>query len=68
MRDTVWDSGMQKLVDNCGTARGMRAVLEEREVDTTGMKAKEMREALKHFPDFKETVYKSHRHVYSEHS
>ena len=54
MRDTVWDGGVQKLVDNCGTPRGMRVVLEERGVDTTGMKAKEMRDALKHFPDFKE--------------
>ena len=54
MRDIVWDGGVQKLLDNCGTPRGMRAVLEERGVDTTGMKAKEMRDALKHFPDFKE--------------
>ena len=30
----------------------MRAVLQEREVDTTGMKAKDMRELLKTFPDF----------------
>ena len=43
---------MQKLVDNCGTPRGMRAVLEEMRVDTTGMKVKEMRGALKHFPHF----------------
>ena len=54
MRDTVWDGGVQKLVDNCGTPRDMRAVLEKGGVDTTGMKAKEMRDALKHFPDFKE--------------
>ena len=32
----------------------MRAILEERGVDTTGMRAKEMREILKTFPDFKE--------------
>ena len=43
MRDTVWDGVVQELVDNCGTPRYMMAVLEERGVDTTGMKAKEMR-------------------------
>ena len=52
MRDTVWGGAVQKLVDECGIQRGMRAVLEERGVDTTGMRAKDMRQTLKTFPDF----------------
>ena len=54
MRATVCGGVVQKLVNECGIPRGMRAVLEERGVDTTGMRVKEMREALKTFTDFKE--------------
>ena len=63
MRDMVWDGGVQKLVDNCGNPSCMRAVLEERRVDTTGMKAKEMRGALKYFPDFKEQKTKLEEYI-----
>ena len=34
--------------------KGMKTILEERGVDTGGMRAKEMREILKGFPDFKQ--------------
>ncbi len=37
-----------------GTPKGMKAVLVERGVDTTGMKANDLRSALKTHPDFKE--------------
>ena len=40
------------MVDDEGIPKGMRAVLEERGVDTTGMIAKDMRDLLKTFPDF----------------
>ena len=43
MRDTTWGGAVQKLVDEDGTPKGMRAVLQERGVDITGMKAKDMR-------------------------
>ena len=48
---------VQKLVDDEGIPKGMRAVLEEKGVDTTGvdttgMRAKDMRDLLKTFPDF----------------
>ena len=51
MRDTVWGGAVQKLVDDEGIPKGMRTVLEERGVDTTGMRAKDMRDLLKTFPD-----------------
>ena len=41
------------MVDACGISKGMKIVLEERGIDTTGMKAKDMMELLKSFPDFK---------------
>ena len=53
MRDTVWGGAVQKLVDEDGVAKGMRTILQERGVDTTGMTAKDMRNVLKIFPDFK---------------
>ena len=52
MQDTVWDGAVQKLVYEDGTPKGMRAVLEERGVHTTGMRAKKMRDLLETFPDF----------------
>ena len=42
-----------KMVDACGIPKGMKIILEERGIDTRGMKAKDMRELLKSFPDFK---------------
>ena len=41
--DTVWGGTVQKLVDEDEVPKGMRAVLEERGVDTTRMQAKDMR-------------------------
>ena len=52
MHDTVWNGAVQKLVDNNGIPKGMKTVLEEREVDTSGMRAKEMRDLLKTYSDF----------------
>ena len=52
VRDTVWGGAVQRLVDNDGVPKGMRIVLQERGVDTTKMKAKDMRDLLKTFPDF----------------
>ena len=39
MRDTVWGGQTQKMVDHNGTPKGMRTVLQERGVETAGMKA-----------------------------
>lgn len=52
MRDTQWAGGIQKLVDETDIPKGMRIVLEERGINTTGMKASDMRQKLKTFPDF----------------
>ena len=51
MRDTVWGGAVQRLVDDEAIPKGMRAVLEERGVDTTGMIAKDMRDLLKTLMD-----------------
>ena len=50
MRDTVWGGQIQHMVDDSAIPK---VVLEERGIDTVGMKAKEMRDMLKTFPDFK---------------
>ena len=53
MRNTIWGGRIQRLVDNDGIPKGMKLVPEERGVDTSNMRAKEMRELLKTFPDFR---------------
>ena len=53
MRNTIWGGRVQRLVDNDGIPKGMKLVPEERGVDTSNMRAKEMRELLKTFPDFR---------------
>lgn len=53
MRDTEWDGCVQRMTLDDGRQKGMRRVLEERGVDTTKMKAVEMREELRKFDDFR---------------
>ena len=53
MRPTVWNGSVQTLVLPDGQAEGMKLVLQERGVDTTGMKADAMRAKLKTYSDFK---------------
>lgn len=65
MRDTVWGGDIQKLVDENGTPKGMRVVLQERGADTVGMKAKDMRDLLKTFPDFKNQTTKLEDYIKS---
>ena len=52
MRDTVWNGQIQRMVLPDGTPKGMKKVLEERGVDTMGMKAPQLREKLKTYEDF----------------
>lgn len=49
MRDTVWNGRTQKMTLSDGRQKGMRSVLEERDVDTARMKA---RDELRKFEDF----------------
>ena len=51
MCDTVWNSEVQKLVNECGQPKGKQIILQEIGIDTTGMKAKDMRLVLKSQPD-----------------
>ncbi len=41
MRDSVWDGKSQRMVHPNGTPKGMKAILEERGVNTKGMKAQD---------------------------
>ncbi len=54
MRDTVWDGEVQHMVYPDGTPKGMKAVPEQRGLDTKGMKANDLKSALKTHPDFQE--------------
>lgn len=53
MRDTIWKGEVQPMVYPDGTPKGMKAVLEERRVDTEKMKAPNMQQKLLSYPDFK---------------
>ncbi len=50
----MWDGKVQYMVYPDGTPKGMKAVLEERGVNTKGMKANDLKSALKTHPDFQE--------------
>ncbi len=52
MRDTTWNGNVQKMVLADGRPKGLKLVLEERGVSTTGMNADKLRERLKQFQDF----------------
>ena len=46
LRDTDWDGCVQRMVTPLGVQKGMRTVLEERGVNTTGMNADALRKVL----------------------
>ena len=52
MRDGWWGGKPQKMNFSLGIPKSLRQVLDERGVDTRGMKAEDMRAALKSHPDF----------------
>jgi hypothetical protein len=53
LRDTTWNGETQKMTLADGRAKGMKVVLEERGINTMGMNAAKMREALSQHEDFK---------------
>jgi hypothetical protein len=53
MRDTVRQGRVQKMNYTLGVPKGMRAVLQERGVDVSGMVAENMKKALAEMEDFK---------------
>ena len=57
MHDTRWCGMEQKMVFSDGTPKGMKAVLQERGIDTTGLVADKMREILKKHSDFRDEKY-----------
>ena len=53
MRDTFWNGRPKKMVLRDGRPKGMKLVLQERGINTKGMKAADMRAALESHEDFK---------------
>ena len=53
MRDTIWDGRVQKMCFSDGQPKGMKIVLQERGIDTSRMKAADMRLVLRNHADFK---------------
>lgn len=53
MRDTIWQGKAQSMTFSLGIPKGMKRVLQERGIDTTGMNADKMREVLGNHYDFK---------------
>ena len=53
MRDTMWAGKVQKMVFNLGIPKGMKAVLEERGINTQTLKGEQMRTILRNHDDFK---------------
>lgn len=53
MRDTMFEGKVQRMVLPDGTPKGMKMVLEERNIDTKDMVAAKMKKELNKFDDFK---------------
>ena len=51
MRDTVWAGRPQVMVNANGTAKGLRSMIAERGINTTRMKADDMRVVLSNHDD-----------------
>ncbi len=49
MRDAMWNGEVQHMVNDDGTQKGMKTVLEERGINTSSMNAAKMREELQTF-------------------
>ena len=57
-RDTVWNGQVQSMVNASGQPKGLKMVLEERNVNTSGMNKADMIKVLENMHDFK---VKKHR-------
>ena len=66
MKDTMWEGKIQKLVDDNSIPKGMKAILEERGVNTDGMRVPALREKLKSYPDFNNHHSKTILQLYVE--
>ncbi len=50
MRDTTWNGQVQCMVTDEGIQKGLKTVLRERGVDTSGMNASRIKQELQQFP------------------
>ena len=52
LRDTSWNEKLQRMKHPNGKPRGVKTILEERGVNTSGMVGDDMRKILSRHPDF----------------
>ena len=52
MHEGSWNGIVQKMVTSTGVTKGLRMVLEERDVNTHGMNTDKMREILREHSDY----------------
>ena len=62
VRDTVWGGKPQSMVNDDGSAKGLRTILRERGINTVTMKADDMRTVLSYHEDFvtEDTIVESY--------
>ena len=69
MHDTIWQGRVQTMNLRDGTPKGMKLILEERGINTSGMKKEDMQAVLASHSDFKreksriETLLIKHGHI-----
>ena len=66
MHDGIWNGKPQKMNFNIGIPKGLRVVLQERGVDTSGMNAQQMREVLGSHADFRNEKSRIERYLFEE--
>lgn len=54
VRDTIWEGKPQSMVNSDGQAKGLRIILRERGINTSTMKADDMRTVLSFHEDFQQ--------------
>ena len=66
MKDTVWEGLVQRMVTDDGIQKGMKTVLEERDIDTHGMNATKLRELLREYEviNFRQISKASHNCIF----
>lgn len=53
MRDTTWAGRPQPMLNDDGTAKGLRTILRERSINSASLKADDMRTILQNHEDFR---------------
>ena len=49
MKDTIWNGQVQRMVTARGAQKGMKTILEERGIDTSGLNVGKLRKLLRQY-------------------